>query len=111
GAFVVEGWKLVGEAIAAGMALEAVFVEPDGAARVDAGVDAAAVPVHVVEASVLAGALDTKTPQGIAAIARTPVVPVDVLDATAGPVLVLVGVADPGNAGTLLRTAEAAGCS
>jgi TrmH family RNA methyltransferase len=107
GAFVVEGWKLVEEAIAAGVPLEAVFVDPDGAARVDVG----SVPVHVVEASVLAGALDTRTPQGIAAIARAPLTHLDAVDANAGPVLVLVGVGDPGNAGTLVRTAEAAGCS
>ena len=107
GAFVVEGWKLVEEALAAGFPIESVFVDTEGAARIDAG----RVPVHLVDASVLAGALDTRTPQGVAAIARTPAVALGELDATAGPVVVLVGVGDPGNAGTLVRTAEAAGCS
>ncbi|MGH9275569.1 MAG: TrmH family RNA methyltransferase, partial [Acidimicrobiales bacterium] len=70
--------------------------------------------VRRVTVDVLARAVDTKTPQGIAAIARRIDVTVDVAVAVAagGPLtLVLVDVADPGNAGTLLRAAEAAGAA
>lgn len=107
GAFVVEGWKLVAEALVAGFPLEAIFVDLDEIARVPS----TDVPVHPVEGRILAGALDTTTPQGIAAVARIPARTLDDVDVGQGPVLVLSGVGDPGNAGTLLRGAEAAGCS
>jgi TrmH family RNA methyltransferase len=110
GAFVVEGETLVAEALDAGVELTEAFVE----AGVDPGLverlSTAGVPVHELADGVLAGAVSTVTPQPIAAIATGADVTLDA--ALAGPpalVLVLVGVADPGNAGTLLRTAEAAG--
>ncbi|MBN2622346.1 MAG: RNA methyltransferase, partial [Acidimicrobiales bacterium] len=58
----------------------------------------------------LARVVDTVTPQGVAAVARFAPTDPDEALASAGPLaLVLVGVTDPGNAGTLLRSAEAAG--
>jgi RNA methyltransferase, TrmH family len=105
GTFVLEGPVLLAEAIAAGTELETVFVE--------AGTDLpasfpASVPVHTVVPGVLAKAADAVTSRGVAAIARRP--EHTLADVPAGtPVLVLAGVGDPGNAGTLLRTAEAAG--
>jgi TrmH family RNA methyltransferase len=63
---------------------------------------------------VLAKAVDTTTPQPVAAVAARPEVALEVAlaAAAAGPlVLVLVDVADPGNAGTLLRAAEASGAA
>jgi len=59
-----------------------------------------------------AGLTDTVTPQGIVAVCRH--VHVDlasVLHQTPRLVVVLAGVADPGNAGTVLRTADAAGAA
>ena len=54
--------------------------------------------------------LDTVTPRPVvAAVARCPTHRLDGARATATSHVVLVGVADPGNVGTLLRTAEAAG--
>jgi TrmH family RNA methyltransferase len=106
GAFVIEGWKLVDEALQTGFAVEAVFVAASAVDRLSPG----NVPVHVVDERALAGALDTATPQGVAAIARIPSAASDEFQVGQGPVLVLVGVGDPGNAGTLLRAAEAAGC-
>src|SRR5262249_47138899 len=105
GAFVVEGWKLVDEALVAGFPLEAVFVAEGAAERLPV----TAVPVYEVDERALAAALDAATPQGVAAIARLPR-PDVALDASSGPLVVLVGVSDPGNAGALVRTAEAAGC-
>ncbi len=71
-------------------------------------------PRATVAPDVLARAVDTVTPQGLAAVARRLEVDLDAaIDAaTTGPLaLVLIDVADPGNAGTLLRAAEAAGAS
>jgi TrmH family RNA methyltransferase len=114
GAFVIEGSVLVAEALAAGLELQEVLVAPDAAADVVDLATRRGVPVHTVAADVLARSLDTTTPQGIAAIAVRPEVDVDVALAAAagGPLsLVLVDVGDPGNAGTLLRAAEAAGAA
>lgn len=113
----------VGEALAAGAVLDGVFVDAD--AWADAGdgsalrnaVEAAAaagIPVWSLGAGVLAKVADTVTPQGLLAVApRRPTDLATLLaDAgPAGPVLVLVDVADPGNAGTLVRAAEAAGAA
>jgi TrmH family RNA methyltransferase len=114
GAFVVEGPTLVAEALSAGLRVRELFTTPDPDPTLVAAALAAGAEVHSVTASVLAGALDTVTPQGVAAIADRVEVSVDDAIAAAGRgplALVLVGVSDPGNAGTLLRAAEAAGAA
>jgi TrmH family RNA methyltransferase len=93
GAFVIEGPTLVADAIAAGVELREVFVEP--------GVDFEGTPV---QEGVLSKVGDAVTSQGVLAVASIP--PPRPYDDR--PVLVLVDVADPGNAGTLVRAAEAA---
>lgn len=113
-AFVIEGPTLVREALSAGIGLLEVFAEGDVHADLVAEAEATGAIVRVVEARTLARALDTITPQGIAGIAPRPDVSLDVAiaAATTGPiVLVLADVGDPGNAGTLVRVAEAAGAS
>jgi TrmH family RNA methyltransferase len=111
-AFVIDGPTLVGAALDAGLPVDEVFVE-DGAPVADLDAVArraehAGAVVRRVQPGVLARATGTVTPQGMAAVAPLPVVPLDeVVDEEL--VLVLAGVGDPGNAGTLVRTAEAAG--
>ncbi|WP_373695224.1 TrmH family RNA methyltransferase [Actinomycetospora aeridis] len=57
-----------------------------------------------------AGLSDTVSPQGVVAVCSTVTVGLDAaLAPTARLVTVLVGVADPGNAGTVIRTSDAAG--
>jgi TrmH family RNA methyltransferase len=114
GAFVIEGPTLVREALRADIPLQEVFVTPDVDPDLVAQVVASGAEVRWVAPDVLARAVDTVTPQGVAAIAARIDVSVDdaVLAATSGPLaLVLVDVSDPGNAGTLLRAAEAAGAT
>ena len=110
GAFVVEGPVLVREALRRGWRLEEVFVAP--AARRRSTVDGRRCATSA-SGSVLPSALARPptrcTPRPVAAVAplRSPA-----RARRAGGrrvVLVLVDVADPGNAGTLLRSAEAAG--
>ena len=61
-----------------------------------------------VSDDVFAKISDTKTPQGVAAVVRmAPYRPEDIF--TGGPVLILENIQDPGNLGTMLRTAEGAG--
>jgi len=111
---VIEGPTLLREALAATVPLTDVFVTPDADEGLVTDASARGAVVRWVTADVLARAVDTVTPQGVAAIARRIDVTVDdaVAAAAVGPLaLVLVDVADPGNAGTLLRAAEAAGAA
>ncbi|HYI60966.1 MAG TPA: RNA methyltransferase [Acidimicrobiales bacterium] len=115
GRFVLDGPVLLAEALAAGVVVEAAYVDPDALDRPEvaaalAAAEAAAVPCWAV-AGGLRGHVEVTTPHGLAAVARIPgAAPAG---EGGGPVLhiVLVGVADPGNAGTLLRTAEAVGAT
>jgi TrmH family RNA methyltransferase len=114
GAFVIEGPVLVAEALAAGLDVQEVLVEPGVADELVADARRLGVTVRAVTAGVLARSVDTTTPQGVAAIAARPEVDLATAIAAAakGPfALILVNVADPGNAGTLLRAAEAAGAA
>ncbi len=109
GQFVIDGPTLVLEAVDAGVELVEAYAEPGAPSDVVASVLAAGVPVRQVETGALAKATSPVTPQPLAALAALPAPPGG--EALSGLVLVLVGVADPGNAGTLLRVAEASGAS
>jgi len=101
-------------ALDGGVAVHEVFAAPEAADDLLARAENVGATVHQVTAPILARALDTVTQQGVAAIAARVDVGVDaaVAAAAAGPLaLVLVDVTDPGNAGTLLRAAEAAGAT
>lgn len=124
GAFVIEGPGLIADALDAEVALAEVFVGDDLAA--DRGSDlgndldrssAAAVlaralrsdvPVWQIPTGALARAVDVVSPRPIVAVAAVPADNLEVAT-TADLVVVLDGVSDPGNAGTLLRAAEASG--
>ena len=108
GAFVVEGPVLVAEALAGSLDVLEIFVgelaqPPDtSGARV-------APEVVVCAEGLLERVLSTRTPQPMAAVVALPAVDLAELAARSGPVLVADQLADPGNAGTLIRAAEAAG--
>lgn len=103
GQHLVEGPNAVREALAAGDVLE-VFVVVDGPVlEVPAGV-----AVTTVSEPVLGRLTDATTPQGIVALVATPRAQLDEVVGD-GLLVVLDAVADPGNAGTILRTADAAG--
>lgn len=109
-AYVIDGPVLVAEALDAELELHEVIAEP----RADPGllerVEAAGVRVHHTGEGVLERVLDVVTPRPVAAVAKRHDVSREEAISLAGSLsLVLVGVSDPGNAGTLLRTAEAVG--
>lgn len=108
--FVLEGRVAVADALRRGARLRELFI-PGGDSELSSlaeEVHASGAEVFHVEPRRLARCLTTVTPQPVAAVAAMPEVPVGVLD-TAASVLVLVAVGEPGNLGTLVRTAEAAG--
>lgn len=118
GRFLVEGPQAVRELLryAAPLAEALYLTEAAGeryAELVTAARDAG-VPVHPCTAAVLAAMADTEQPQGMLAVARRLDVPLEqALDAVgeSGFAVVLTHVRDPGNAGTVLRGADAFGAS
>jgi TrmH family RNA methyltransferase len=110
GAFVVDGPILLGDALDAGVVVDEVVATPACPQRLLDRAAAAGAVVHRTRETDLGRVVDAVTPQGVAAVARFQDRDAADLAATARPLtLVLVGVSDPGNAGTLMRSAEAAG--
>lgn len=99
---VVEGEKLIREAVAAGWQAESQFVACGSEPLPDIET------VHVLASGVLERVASTKAAQPHIAIFHRPSECRDLL-ATAGFVVAASEVADPGNLGTMLRSAEAAG--
>ncbi len=106
GQLLVEGWRSVASALAAEATItevvvtEAVYAD----AKVQATLAQAGVAIYLATERVLAQLSDVRTSPGIAAVAALPDAALDALS-TAQRVLALDGVQDPGNVGTLLRTA------
>jgi TrmH family RNA methyltransferase len=110
--FLVEGAQGVAEAIASGAPVHEVFHAPGAAERMAPVLErarSAGIPVHAVSDEVMARLTSTVTPQGIVAVAEFVDIPIGHLPAQPASVAVLVEVRDPGNAGTILRSADAAG--
>jgi TrmH family RNA methyltransferase len=110
GLCLLEGDRLVDDAIEAGWELDVVLVSEDREERARA-LEALGCEVRRVEYEHLARVSELGTSPGILSLARAPAVRgLEGLDpATAQRVLVVAGIADPGNLGALARSAEAAG--
>lgn len=106
--FLVEGAQAVGEALAARIPLEALFHAVPGHPLMEEARRAGVEVVHVSE-EVMHRLTSTVTPQGLVAVAPFVDVPLGEVELDGGCVAVLHAVRDPGNAGTVLRSADAAG--
>ena len=110
GRFLAEGPQAVREALAAPGLVHEVLALPDRFPDLAARAAAAGVPWLLVDEPALASLSETVTPQGVVAVCRTLDSPLADVLATAPRLLsVCVEVRDPGNAGTVLRCADAAG--
>lgn len=111
---MAEGPKLLAEALSAGADIETVFVDVSAATGETPGLvgRAAATGADVVEVApgVLERVADVVTPQGVVSMVAMTHVPLLRIEPD-GLVLVCAGVADPGNAGTIVRSAAASGAS
>ncbi|HEY2960333.1 MAG TPA: RNA methyltransferase [Actinomycetota bacterium] len=110
--FLLEGARGIGAAVEAGAPVHVLAVTPDAAARhpdlVAAARGAGARVLEVAE-PVLTGLTQTVTPQGLVAVVGSVTRDLDALPAAPRLVCVLAEVRDPGNAGTVLRAADAFG--
>ena len=101
-AYLIEGWHLFEEAVQAGVTIEKVFALESYRDQL------AAFPQTVwVSEEILRDLADTQTPQGIVAVIQKE--EVGLPDLHQGKFLFLEDVQDPGNVGTMIRTADAAG--
>jgi TrmH family RNA methyltransferase len=119
-AFLAEGPQAVAEAFHCGARITDLFVTVPARTRhhdLVAAIAAAGIPVHVVSGEVMDDLAQTVTPQGLLAVCGFVDVPLAEVAqrAMAAPrdkpalIALLANVRDPGNAGTVLRTADAAG--
>jgi TrmH family RNA methyltransferase len=112
-AFLAEGPQAVAEAFHCGAQITDLFVTVPARTRhrdLVAAIAAAGIPVHVVSGEVMDELAQTVTPQGLLAVCGFVDVPLaEVARAAPALVALLANVRDPGNAGTVLRTADAAG--
>lgn len=109
--FLLEGARATAEGLEAG-AVETVFHVTDSTGRVPevvASARSANVEVFEVSDSVMAHLTSAVTPQGLVATARFIDRPASELAVGDGVIPILCSVRDPGNAGTILRSADAAG--
>jgi|SRR5450755_2746709 TrmH family RNA methyltransferase len=109
----IEGFRILEEAIRSGLRFRAVFFSESAAARAEKLLSqlGAQVETLLLPDKLFASVVPSDAPQGVAALARWKEFSLeDVLaKSKAGPVLAIAGVQDPGNLGTILRSAEAFG--
>lgn len=101
-AYLIEGWHLFEEAVQAGVTIEKIFALESYRDQL------ATFPQTIwVSEEILLDLADTQTPQGIVAVIQKE--EVGLPDLHQGKYLFLEDVQDPGNVGTMIRTADAAG--
>src|SRR6266849_9043636 len=111
----IEGLRILEEAIRSGLRFRAVFFNETAAARAERLLPqlGAQVETLLIPDKLFARVVPSETPQGVAALARWKEFSLEdvMAKAQAGPLLAIAGVQDPGNLGTILRSAEAFGAA
>jgi TrmH family RNA methyltransferase len=114
GYVAIEGVRIIEEAIRSGLRFHAVFFSESGRDHADRLLPQLASQVETVllPDSVFSSAVNTETPQGVAALVKIKAVSLNDLVQGVNTSFLLLGVAgiqDPGNLGTIVRSAEAFG--
>jgi RNA methyltransferase, TrmH family len=109
----IEGMRILEEAIRSGLKFKAVFFRASAENRAERLLPqiAAHVETLLLPDKLFASAVPSETPQGVAALVRCKPFRLEDVFAKSqlGPLLAIAGVQDPGNLGTILRSAEAFG--
>jgi TrmH family RNA methyltransferase len=114
GLYFIEGARIVEEALAAGARISTVFVTE---AFLRAGgnlaelLEKSGCRTYSVTDQIFREISDTETPQGILAVVRMSKMDLNAAEINGGLFVILDSVRDPGNMGTIIRTADAAGFS
>ncbi len=109
GLVAVEGLHLVEEALRSGLSAQTIFVRSGNLPLLE-GLQLDGAEILELPADVFAGAVTTETPQGIAALVTAREFSLeDALRGNPPLVVIAAGLQDPGNLGTIVRSAEAFG--
>ena len=110
GQYAAEGVRLLEESRRYEVEPEALYLDPgalsDRGRQLVAELEARGIPCEEIARHQLEGAADTKTPQGLIAVFRQPDIALNSLR-TCRRLLICDGISDPGNVGTLIRSARA----
>jgi TrmH family RNA methyltransferase len=106
GRFAVEGPTMLAEALRSGIVPEAIYATGEALEALETGGNAPDCPIFTVPERAFGRLSDVTTPHGLIAVFPIRLTPPAELFASGKPLALLSGIADPGNAGTLLRSAE-----
>lgn len=113
GECAIEGFRVIEEAVRSGLRMRAVFFSQSAEPRAHKLLPQIATQVEalLLPDKLFASAVPSQTPQGVAALVHVKSFAADevIQSSSPGPVLVIAGVQDPGNLGTIIRSAEAFG--
>ncbi len=113
GECAIEGFRIIEEAVRSGLRFRAVFFSESAEPRAHKLLPqiASQAEALLVPDKLFSSAVPSQTPQGVAALVEVKSFSAEeVIDSSSpGPVLVIAGVQDPGNLGTIVRSAEAFG--
>lgn len=110
-AFVIEGKKMFDEICPDKSRVVKAYFSESYVKEQYEGKELPDIPCEIVADSVFDAMAETVTPQGVLAIVKMPEYSLEDMIADAGTLVLLENLRDPGNLGTIIRTAEAAGVS
>jgi TrmH family RNA methyltransferase len=112
GLLAIEGEHLIREAIASRLELATVFFQTGSETLLERFEIPDTAEILGLPREVFASAVHTESPQGVAALVRPPAFSLNqVLDGPEPLIFIAAGLQDPGNLGTLIRSAEAFGAT
>lgn len=116
GCYFIEGARFVEEALKENVRIryvmlsEAFYANPASEGLIGE-IAGRKLDCYLLQDSLFAAVSDTQTPQGVLAVLDMEKKPLEGVAPEGGLLVLLDGVRDPGNMGTIIRTADAAGCS